>query len=50
MARPITCPLQAPTAWKKRAAISCSMLCAAAHASEAATKMPKPASSTGRRP
>ena len=50
MARLTTKPVAPPSAWKKRAAISCGSVSAKMHATLAATINPKPRSSTGRRP
>ncbi|MGX1044176.1 hypothetical protein AB7M41_003882 [Bradyrhizobium diazoefficiens] len=50
MARLTTMPVAPPSAWKKRAAISCGRFCAKMQATLAATISASPASSTGRRP
>ena len=50
MARPITMPVEAPTACTKRATISAPIEEAAIAASEATTLRLRPASTTGRRP
>ena len=50
MARLTTMPVAPPSAWKKRAAISCGRLSAKMHAALATTIRPRPASKTGRRP
>ena len=50
MARLTTMPEAPPSAWKKRAAISCGRLSANTQAALAATISERPPSSTGRRP
>ena len=50
MARLITMPVAPPSAWKKRAAISCGSVSANTQATLATTISEMPASSTGRRP
>ena len=50
MARPMTMPVEAPTAWITRAPISAPIEEAAMAASEATTLSVSPASTTGRRP
>jgi len=50
MARLITMPVAPPSAWKKRAAISCGSVSAKMLPTPAATISPSPANSTGRRP
>ena len=50
MARLTTMPVAPPSAWKKRAAISCGRVSAKMQATLAATISARPPSSTGRRP
>ncbi len=50
MARLTTMPEAPPSAWKKRATISCGRLSAKMQATLATTIKPRPASNTGRRP